>query len=205
MLTESENEEKPYVWSILLSRRRRTACPSRWKRSPRCILTTKTADADRRDDGERDRVVLVFDAAGGGRHDQLCHRPPGRRRIGYGVAVEGKDDNGNELTFKLYIPFSSEIKPELTPEDFTGEAEPQENQAFIRLTPEQNPVAITQDAFFQGGRAGFSTFPCKTRATWPLCRKSVTAAYFIRENSRDRWLSRPRPSVSAKCARAASR
>ena len=46
--------------------------------------------------------------------------------IGYGVAVEGKDDNGNELTFKLYIPFSSEIKPELTPEDFTGEAEPQE-------------------------------------------------------------------------------
>ena len=139
----------------------------------------KTADADRRDDGERDRVVLVFDAAGGGRPDQLCHRPPGGRRIGYGVAVEGKDDNGNELTFKLYIPFSSEIKPELTPEDFTGEAEPQENQAFIRLTPEQNPAAITQDAFFEGGKGlVFQRFHAKRERRGLCAGKSVTAAFF---------------------------
>ena len=126
--------------------------------------------------------------------------------IGYGVAVEGKDDNGNELTFKLYIPFSSEIRPKLTPEDFTGEAEPQENQAFIRLTPEQNPAAITQDAFFQGGQGWFSTFPCKTKSDVAFyAGKRDGVPTFIRENSRDRWLSRPRPSVSAKCARAASR
>lgn len=94
------------------------------------------------------------------------------------MAVEGKDDNGNELTFKLYIPFSSEIKPELTPEDFTGEAEPQENQAFIRLTPEQNPVAITQDAFFQGGKGWFFNVSMQNESDVAFVPESVTVAYF---------------------------
>ena len=69
MLTESENEEKPYVWSILLVAQETNGVSFTMEKVTEVYFN-----------GERDRVVLVFDAAGGGRHDQLCHRPPGGRR-----------------------------------------------------------------------------------------------------------------------------
>ena len=182
MLTESENEEKPYVWSILLFAQETNGVSFTMEKVTEVYfnnekLPMQTAEMTA---NEIEWYWYSTRLEAGGMTSYATDRPADGG-IGYGVAVEGKDDNGNELTFKLYIPFSSEIKPELTPEDFTGEAEPQENQAFIRLTPEQNPVAITQDAFFQGGKGWFFNVSMQNESDVAFVPESVTAAYFYQE------------------------
>ena len=191
MLTESENEEKPYVWSILLFAQETNGVSFTMEKVTEVYfnnekLPMQTAEMTA---NEIEWYWYSTRLEAGGVTSYATDRPADGG-IGYGVAVEGKDDNGNELTFKLYIPFSSEIKPELTPEDFTGEAEPQENQAFIRLTPEQNPAAITQDAFFQGGKGWFFNVSMQNESDVAFVPESVTVAYFY-QGKQQRQVAQP--------------
>ena len=179
MLTESENEEKPYVWSILLFAQETNGVPFTLEKVTEVYFNNEKLPMQTTEMTANEIEWYWYSTRleAGGMTSYATDRPADGG-IGYGVAVEGKDDNGNELTFKLYIPFSGEIKPELTPEDFIGEAEPQENRAFIRLTPEQNPAAITQDAFFQGGKGWFYNVSMQNESDVAFVPESVTEVYF---------------------------
>ena len=78
----------------------------------------------------------------------------------------------------MYIPLSGEIRPKLTPEDFTKEAEPQENQAYIRIEPTQDPVGLTQDAFFQGGQGWYYSFSMQNESDVAFTPESVMTVLF---------------------------
>lgn len=55
--------------------------------------------------------------------------------IGYGIAVEGVDENGNRLVFHGYIPLSQEEEKVYVPADFQAEQKPEEGKAFLTATP----------------------------------------------------------------------
>ena len=55
--------------------------------------------------------------------------------IGYGIAVEGVDENGNRLVFHGYIPLSQEEEKVYVPADFQAEQTPGEGKAFLTATP----------------------------------------------------------------------
>lgn len=179
MLTESENEEKPYVWSILLFAQETNGVSFTMEKVTEVYfnnekLPMQTAEMTA---NEIEWYWYSTRLEAGGMTSYATDRPADGG-IGYGVAVEGKDDNGNELTFKLYIPLSGEIRPKLTPEDFTKEAEPQENQAYIRIKPTQDPVGLTQDAFFQGGQGWYYSFSMQNESDVAFTPESVMIVLF---------------------------
>lgn len=55
--------------------------------------------------------------------------------IGYGIAVEGVDENGNRLVFHGYIPLSQEEEKVYVPADFQAKQTPEEGKAFLTATP----------------------------------------------------------------------
>ena len=179
MLTESENEEKPYLWSILLFAQETNGVSFTMEKVTEVYfnnekLPMQTAEMTA---NEIEWYWYSTRLEAGGMTSYATDRPADGG-IGYGVAVEGKDDNGNELTFKLYIPLSGEIRPKLTPEDFTKEAEPQENQAYIRIEPTQDPVGLTQDAFFQGGQGWYYSFSMQNESDVAFTPESVMIVLF---------------------------
>ena len=179
MLTESENEEKPYVWSILLFAQETNGVSFTMEKVTEVYfnnekLPMQTAEMTA---NEIEWYWYSTRLEAGGMTSYATDRPADGG-IGYGVAVEGKDDNGNELTFKLYIPLSGEIRPKLTPEDFTKEAEPQENQAYIRIEPTQDPVGLTRDAFFQGGQGWYYSFSMQNESDVAFTPESVMIVLF---------------------------
>lgn len=60
--------------------------------------------------------------------------------IGYGIAVEGVDENGNRLVFHGYIPLSQEEEKVYVPADFQAEQTPEEGKAFLTATPLEEVV-----------------------------------------------------------------
>lgn len=113
--------------------------------------------------------------------DMLTHyatRHPADGSIGYGIAVEGEDDNGNSLTFKLYIPLSSEIREKMTPEDFTKETEPQEGQAYLTVEPIEEPTYLTRDAFFEGGEGWHYGFKLQNESDVAFTPESFMDTFF---------------------------
>lgn len=103
MLTESENEEKPYVWSILLFAQETNGVSFTMEKVTKVYfnnekLPMQTAEMTA---NEIEWYWYSTRLEAGGMTSYATDRPADGG-IGYGVAVEGKDDNGNELTFKLY-------------------------------------------------------------------------------------------------------
>ena len=105
-------------------------------------------------------------------------RHPADGSIGYGIAVEGEDDNGNSLTFKLYIPLSSEIRERMMPEDFTKETEPQEGQAYLTVEPIEEPTYLTRDAFFEGGEGWYYGFKLQNESDVAFTPESIMDTFF---------------------------
>lgn len=103
MLTESENEEKPYVWSILLFAQETNGVSFTMEKVTEVYfnnekLPMQTAEMTA---NEIEWYWYSTRLEAGGKTSYATDRPADGG-IGCGVAVEGKDDNGNELTFKLY-------------------------------------------------------------------------------------------------------
>ena len=179
MLTESENEEKPYVWSILLFAQETNGVSFTMEKVTEVYFNNEKLPMQTAEMTANEIELYWYSTRleAGGTTSYATDRPADGG-IGYGVAVEGKDDNGNELTFKLYIPLSGEIRPKLTPEDFTKEAEPQENQAYIRIEPTQDPVGLTRDAFFQGGQGWYYSFSMQNESDVAFTPESVMIVLF---------------------------
>ena len=59
-----------------------------------------------------------------------------------------------------------------------------------RLTPEQNPAAITQDAFFQGGKGWFFNVSMQNESDVAFVPESVTVAYFY-QGKQQRQVAQP--------------
>lgn len=179
MLIESGDDAKPYLWNILIFAQETNGVPFTMEKITEVFFNNEKLPMYT---GEMtgDEIAWYWYTTRleqGGFVNYSTNRLADGG-IGYGVAVEGKDDNGNELTFKLYIPLSGEIRPKLTPEDFTKEAEPQENQAYIRIEPTQDPVGLTQDAFFQGGQGWYYSFSMQNESDVAFTPESVMIVLF---------------------------
>lgn len=179
MLTESGDEAKPYLWSILLFAQETNGVPFTMEKVTEVFFNNEKLPMYTGEmTGDEIAWYWYTTRLEAGNMVSYSTNRPADGGIGYGVAIEGKDDNGNELTFKLYIPLSGEIKPKMTPEDFIGEAEPKENQAYIRLTPVQEPVTLTQDAFFQGGQGWYYSVSMQNESDVTFTPESVTEVFF---------------------------
>lgn len=97
--------------------------------------------------------------------------------VAYGVAMEGVDEQGNELAFSLYIPLSQEIEKTLLPEDFAP-ARPEEGKAFISMTPENDPVPLVEDAFFDGNQGWYFAVNMQNETDIPFIPDGLTLALF---------------------------
>ena len=179
MLAESGDDAKPYVWNIIIFAEETNGVPFTMEKITEVFFNNEklpmyTGEMTGDEIGwywyttrlEPENLV------------NYSTKRPADGGIGYGVAIEGRDDNGNELTFKLYIPLSGEIKPKLTPADFTKEVKPQENQAYIRIKPTQDPAPLTKDEFFQGGQGWYYSFSMQNESDVAFTPESVAEAFF---------------------------
>ena len=96
---------------------------------------------------------------------------------GYGLALEGVDENGNDRAFSLYVPLSQEIEKQLTPEDFAPAAQ-EEGKAFIAMTPESDPFPLMQDDFFDGGQGWSFNLEIQNETDIPFTPEQLTLAMF---------------------------
>lgn len=97
--------------------------------------------------------------------------------VAYGVAMEGVDEQGNELAFSLYIPLSQEIEKTLIPEDFAP-ARQEEGKAFISMTAENDPVPLVEDAFFDGNQGWYFAVNMQNETDIPFIPDGLTLALF---------------------------
>lgn len=97
--------------------------------------------------------------------------------VAYGVAMEGVDENGNELAFSLYIPLSQEIEKTLTPADF-AQAAPEDGKAFVSMTPEADPVPLMEDSFFDGNQGWYYAVDIQNETDIPFTPDGLKLALF---------------------------
>lgn len=103
MLTESENEEKPYVWSILLFAQETNGVSFTMEKVTEVYFNNEKLPMQTTEMTANEIEWYWYSTRleAGGMTSYATDRPADGG-IGCGVAIEGKDDNGNELTFKLY-------------------------------------------------------------------------------------------------------
>lgn len=97
--------------------------------------------------------------------------------VAYGVAMEGVDENGNQLAFSLYIPLSQEIEKTLIPADF-AQAAPEDGKAFLSMTPEADPVPLMEDSFFDGNQGWYYAVDIQNETDIPFTPDGLTQALF---------------------------
>lgn len=178
-LIQSGDPEKPYIWDIILFAQETNGVPFTMKRATEFLFNNEKLQMDSTtytgDELEWYWYTTRFE---GDMLTSYATRHPADGSIGYGIAVEGEDDNGNSLTFKLYIPLSSEIRERMTPEDFTKETEPQEGQAYLTVEPIEEPTYLTRDAFFEGGEGWYYGFKLQNESDVAFTPESFMDTFF---------------------------
>ncbi|NLO85047.1 MAG: helix-turn-helix domain-containing protein [Clostridiales bacterium] len=98
--------------------------------------------------------------------------------IGYGIALEGIDANGNDLAFGFYVPLSQEVVEQLTDEDFQLDSKlPQEGEAFLRITPDENPAYLIFDTEYDGDLAWRFSFSIANESGVDFMPSSMIIAF----------------------------
>lgn len=178
-LTQSGDPEKTYIWDIILFAQETNGVPFTMKRATEFLFNNEKLQMDSTtytgDELEWYWYTTRFE---GDMLTSYATRHPADGSIGYGIAVEGEDDNGNSLTFKLYIPLSSEIRERMTPEDFTKETKPQEGQAYLTVEPIEEPTYLTRDAFFEGGEGWYYGFKLQNESDVAFTPESIMDTFF---------------------------
>ncbi len=178
-LIQSGDPEKPYIWDIILFAQETNGVPFTMKRATEVLFNNEKLPMDSTtytgDELEWYWYTTRFE---GDMLTSYATRHPADGSIGYGIAVEGEDDNGNSLTFKLYIPLSSEIREKMTPEDFTKETEPQEGQAYLTVEPVEETTYLTRDAFFEGGEGWYYGFKFQNESDVAFTPESFMDTFF---------------------------
>lgn len=103
--------------------------------------------------------------------------------IGYGAALEGKDANGNELTFKVYIPLSQEMKRPVTLEQFTKDHVQEDGKAYLNIYALESPVPQVYDTAFEGDWGWKYQYFVENVTDIPFTVELITEVYFRGETA----------------------
>lgn len=150
-LTEDAQISSQYVWRILYTIEEMNGIAFTLERFTEVFFNKEQSVMDSYErvgeECERFWPSLTFEG------NSVCgynvNRPVGGC-IGYGAAMEGRDANGQPLTFKVYIPLSQEVRRAVHPEAFAQEAVAQEGKAFLRISALESPVPQVYDPVFEG-------------------------------------------------------
>lgn len=150
-LMEDAQFSSQYIWQIQFTIEEQNGIPFKVERFTEVFFNQEQESMDTYvrvgEECERFWASLTFEA------NSMCSynvtRPVGGC-IGYGAVLEGRDANGQALTFKVFIPLSQEIHRSARPEDFAETAEPEEGKAFLRISVPESPVPQVYDPVFEG-------------------------------------------------------
>lgn len=178
LLTPVEDAPFPYVWNVVFSVEETNGVPFTIKRMTEVFFD---------ENGEIGDVYVMGHAEATSFFQDEALQPhkvysynigrPVCGDTGYGLALEGVDENGNERAFSLYVPLSQEIEKQLTPEDFAPAAQ-EEGKAFIAMTPESNPFPLVKDDFFDGGQGWYFNLEIQNETDIPFTPDQLTYALF---------------------------
>ena len=182
LLTPVEDAPFPYVWNVVFSMEETNGVP---------FTITRMTEVFFNENGEIGDVYIMGHAEATDFFQDEALQPhksyaynigrPACGDTGYGLALEGVDENGYERAFSLYVPLSQEIEKQLTPEDFAP-AVREEGKAFIAMTPESNPFPLVQDAFFDGGQGWYFNMEIQNETDIPFTPGQMTLALFSKGN-----------------------
>ena len=178
LLTPVEDAPFPYVWNVVFSMEETNGVP---------FTITRMTEVFFNENGEIGDVYVMGHAEATNFFQDEALQPhktysynigrPVCGDTGYGLALEGLDDNGYEHAFSLYIPLSQEIEKQLTPEDFAPAAR-EEGKAFIAMVPESNPFPLVKDDFFDGGQGWYFPLEIENETDIPFTPEQLTLAMF---------------------------
>lgn len=151
LLTEDAQFSSQYVWKIQYTIEETNGISFTVERFTEIFFNQEQGvmDAYERVGEECQRFWPSLTFEGNGMYAYNVNRPVGGC-IGYGAVLEGHDANGQPLSFRVYIPLSQEIHRSARPEDFSGEAEPEEGKAFLRISAPEIPIPQVYDPVFDG-------------------------------------------------------
>lgn len=182
LLTPVEDAPFPYVWNVVFSMEETNGVP---------FTITRMTEVFFNENGEIGDVYIMGHAEATDFFQDEALQPhksyaynigrPACGDTGYGLALEGVDENGYERAFSLYIPLSQEIEKQLTPEDFAP-AVREEGKAFIAMTPESNPFPLVKDDFFDGGQGWYFNMEIQNETDIPFTPGQMTLALFSKGN-----------------------
>ena len=178
LLTPVEDAPFPYVWNVVFSMEETNGVP---------FTITRMTEVFFDENGDIGDVYVMGQAEAADFFQDEALQPhktygynigrPVCGDTGYGLALEGVDENGNERAFSLYVPFSQEIEKTLTPEDFAPAVQ-EEGKAFIAMTPESNPFPLVKDDFFDGGQGWYFNMEIQNETDIPFTPEQMTLALF---------------------------
>lgn len=96
--------------------------------------------------------------------------------VGYGVAIQGVDANGNELEFGFYLPLSQNVKA-ITAETFQREMVPEENKAFLEIKAGNDPVPLVYDTEYDGDYGWMSYFSIENKTDIDFTASKLTISF----------------------------
>ena len=103
--------------------------------------------------------------------------------VGYGAALEGKDANGNELVFKVYIPLSQEVAQPVTLKQFMQEQTQEEGRAFLNIHALESPVPQVFDTAFEGDWGWKYQYFAENPTDIPFTAELITEVLFKGETA----------------------
>lgn len=113
--------------------------------------------------------------------------------IGMGIALYGTDENGNDITFGGYLPFSHEMEEVEYAQAYQTEIPREDGKGYLSLTAKENPVSpIESDAFQNDGKGWYYGFTMKNDSALDIHIEKAEEIYFDstgEEVVRDRYSS----------------
>lgn len=103
--------------------------------------------------------------------------------VGYGAALEGKDANGNELVFKVYIPLSQEVVQPVTLKQFMQEQMQEDGKAFLTIHALESPVPQVFDTAFEGDWGWKYQYFAENPTDIPFTAELITEVLFKGETA----------------------
>ena len=178
LLTPVEDAPFPYIWNVVYTMEETNGVPFTIKRMTEVFFDENGDIGDIYVMGHTEATNFFQDEALQP-HKVYSYNigRPACGDTGYGLALEGVDENGNERAFYLYVPLSQEIEKQLTPEDFAP-AVREEGKAFIAMIPESNPFPLVQDDFFDGGQGWYFPLEIQNETDIPFTPDQLTYALF---------------------------
>ena len=112
----------------------------------------------------------------------LVHMILSSGETAFGVAVEGKDERGNALTFTGLVPLSYEVNEVLTRTHFTCGAAQEAGKPFIAITTAESPIPQVYNPVFAGDYGWDYFYSIENVTDEPFTVSRIVEAFLIGEN-----------------------